>query len=72
MARNFKNIDSCQHPNSLNCKDCSWPPVKFGVLNENCWAKKKFDRYFVTEYGSVNGVQNMKKEIYARGPIGKE
>lgn len=28
-----------------------------------------FDTYGVDEYGTVSGVENMKAEIYARGPI---
>ncbi len=27
-------------------------------------------RYFAEEYGYVSGAENMKKEIYKRGPIG--
>ena len=37
-----------------------------------CWPRKNFTRYFVDEYGSVSGADNMKKEILKRGPIGKK
>lgn len=35
----------------------------------NCSAVKKFPIFGIDEYGSLNGVDQMKSEIYARGPI---
>jgi cathepsin X len=34
-----------------------------------CFKMTNFTKYWVTEYGPVSGVDNMKAEIYARGPI---
>jgi cathepsin X len=31
---------------------------------------KKFTKYYVSEYGHVRGVNQMKAEIFQRGPIG--
>ena len=45
-------------------KTCS-PPVG----DTDCKAVKNFTKYYVDEYGSVTDVDNMKIEIYSRGPI---
>ncbi len=34
-----------------------------------CWAQPTFKRWYVKEYGHLFGIDNMKKEIFARGPI---
>lgn len=34
-----------------------------------CSQQRNFTRYTVTQYGGVKGVDNMKAELYARGPI---
>ena len=43
------------------CRDCGhrYP----------CHAVQNYTKYYVEEYGSVRGEENMMKEIYARGPI---
>jgi cathepsin X len=46
------------------CGDCSGP---FG--HGSCWAIKDYTRVFVEEFGSTEGVDNIKAEIYARGPV---
>ena len=43
------------------CMDC--PP------GETCHAVKDYKRYKIGDYGSVSGEMNMKKEIFARGPV---
>ena len=43
------------------CMDC--PP------GEKCHAVKDYKRYKIGDYGSVSGEMNMKKEIFARGPL---
>jgi len=47
-----------------NCKNCK---------RENgqsvCWAQPDFQKWRVKEYGRVTGASQMKKEIFARGPI---
>ena len=48
--------------NDMNrCMDC--PP------DGECHAVKDYKRYKIGDYGNVKGVDNMKAEIYARGPI---
>ena len=48
--------------NDMNrCMDC--PP------GEECHAVKEYKRYKVGDYGYVSGKDNMKAEIFARGPI---
>lgn len=44
------------------CKTCSW-------FDQPCEAVKPYRRYFASEYGSVSGATNIKKEIYKRGPV---
>ena len=43
------------------CRDCQ--------MDQGCFAVKNYTKYYVEEYGNVNGEENMMKEIYARGPI---
>eukprot|EP00828_Plagiopyla_frontata_P001710 TRINITY_DN0_c737_g1_i7.p1 TRINITY_DN0_c737_g1~~TRINITY_DN0_c737_g1_i7.p1 ORF type:complete len:213 (+),score=38.29 TRINITY_DN0_c737_g1_i7:22-639(+) len=53
------------------CDTCKPPPPmkSQGLGAGNCYAISNYTRYHVSEYGEVAGIQNMKKEIYARGPI---
>lgn len=49
------------------CYDCtpnatSWSPG-------SCWKVEKPHMYTVSEFGDVKGVENMKAEIFSRGPI---
>jgi len=62
-------IKDCRSPHIDLCRDCTWPPPALGE-KPNCWAKKNFKRYFAEQYGYVSGADNMKKEIWKRGPIG--
>jgi len=62
-------VEDCSKPDINLCRDCTWPPPNPGDT-PNCWAKKEFPRYFADQYGYVRGVQDMKKEIWKRGPIG--
>eukprot|EP00455_Lapot_gusevi_P042960 TRINITY_DN5170_c0_g1_i2.p1 TRINITY_DN5170_c0_g1~~TRINITY_DN5170_c0_g1_i2.p1 ORF type:complete len:601 (+),score=211.68 TRINITY_DN5170_c0_g1_i2:77-1879(+) len=50
------------------CDNCHSTPSNFtpGV----CEQQKTFNLYYVSQYGSVSGIDQMKAEIYARGPIG--
>jgi len=68
-AKDGGPVEDCSKPDINLCRDCTWPPPQVGE-KPNCWAKKNFTRYFAEEYGYVRGVQNMKKEIWKRGPIG--
>ena len=48
--------------NDMNrCMDCQ--------PGEPCVAVKDYKRYKINEYGEVSGVDKMKAEIFARGPI---
>lgn len=67
-ANDDGSLDDCTKPNKLICKDCTWPPPKLGEEGK-CWAKEKFRRYFAEEFGGITGTQDMKKEIFQRGPI---
>ena len=73
--------DSCQsyvakNPSSFDCspiqvcKTCggSSPPAN-ATGQENCTAIRRFTRWKVSDYGDVSGVQDMKRAIYAHGPI---
>lgn len=48
-----RNIDVCE-----NC-----------TPDKGCFAQDKYDKYFVSEFGTTLGEQQMMAEIYARGPI---
>ena len=43
------------------CRDCGH--------DTPCHAVQNYTKYYVEEFGSVSGEENMMKEIYARGPI---
>ena len=48
--------------NDMNrCRDCT--------MGQGCHAIQNYTKYYVEEYGSVSGEENMMKEIFARGPI---
>eukprot|EP00483_Globobulimina_turgida_P008983 UN09001 len=51
------------HGNNTNLNICE------NCVFFSCFPQTTFQLYWVTEYGAVNGTDNMKKEIYARGPI---
>jgi len=68
-AKDGGPVEDCSKPDINLCRDCTWPPPNPGDT-PNCWAKKQFPRYYAEEYGYVRGVENMKKEIWKRGPIG--
>ena len=52
------------------CSSFSCWPSKESFSPGVCEPIKNFTKYFVSEYGSVSGVNHMKAEIYKRGPIG--
>ena len=73
------NYEAINHDEALDeygckdlyiCRDCVPPPPKEGESGlENCKAITDYQRYYASEYGSVRGATNMKKEILKRGPI---
>lgn len=59
-CNNYEAVD--QDCNAMTqCKTCS--------PSGDCVALSNYTRYKAKEYGSVSGVDQMKAEIYARGPI---
>ena len=64
-----KNPDQFSCSDIQKCKDCTWPPAKNASDPGNCWARKKYPVWKVTQFGTVAGADKMKAEIYARGPI---
>lgn len=50
------------------CETCA--PTNSSFSPGACVEVTNFKAIFVSEYGSVRGADNMKKELYARGPIG--
>jgi len=51
------------------CRDCQGPPPAEGDDGlANCEAVA-YDKYYVSEYYSIRGVDQMKAELYANGPI---
>ena len=51
------------------CRDCTWPPNVVGDESiDNCWAVD-YKKYYVSEYYSVRGEDQMKAELAKNGPI---
>lgn len=46
------------------CRNCKGPPGA-----GTCWAQQNYTKFYVDEYSSISGVQNIMAEIYARGPV---
>jgi len=67
-AADHKPVEDCSKPGLNICRDCSWPPPPPGQQG-NCRVVNNFTRYYASEYGQVSGAENMKKELYKRGPI---
>jgi len=52
------------------CRDCTWPPPPVGDDGmDGCRAITNFKKYYVSEYYKLSGVDEMKAELYANGPI---
>jgi cathepsin X len=60
-CNNYQAKDTNMCNDMAQCKTCS--------PSTGCAAVQNYSRYYVDEFGSVSGDDNMKKEIYARGPI---
>ena len=60
-----KNPDSYDCSDIQRCKNCEHDKDNLS----HCWATSKYAVWRVMEYGPVSGVDRMKAEIYARGPI---
>ncbi len=69
ISRNGLPDESCQVYEAKNgkaddlgmCRTCT---------RANCTAVKEFRRYKISNYGDVYGIDRIKAEIYARGPVG--
>jgi cathepsin X len=55
----------CKSDGTSVCKDCS----RDSSGQSYCWPLKNHTHIFIDEYGSVDGVDQIKAEIYARGPV---
>jgi cathepsin X len=61
----YEAVDLPCTPENI-CKVCA-PDMNQPA--KECGPQKTYNKYYVSEHGSVTGVQNMMAEIYARGPI---
>jgi cathepsin X len=59
-CQNYEAIDKTCNATGI-CHDCS--------PSTGCFAVSDYKKYYVSEFGAVNGSANMMAEIYARGPI---
>ena len=50
-------------------KNCDKVGICMDCNQDYCWAVTSYRRVFVEEYGEVQGIDSMKAEIFARGPI---
>ena len=51
------------------CRDCTWPPPAEGETGLDGCTAVEHTKYYVSEYYSLRGVDQMKAELYANGPI---
>jgi len=61
--------DSCQAYVAKQSDDCAWIHQCGTCTEDGCVQVKSYDKYWVDDYSSVNGVTDMKKEIFARGIV---
>jgi cathepsin X len=62
-----KNLNSCDAIHT--CEECHPGDTPETFVPGVCKAVTKFSKWWVSEFGDVNGAENMKKEIFKRGPI---
>ena len=51
------------------CRDCTWPPPPVGETGLDGCVAVEHKKYYISEYYSLAGVDKMKAELYANGPI---
>jgi len=68
-CQNYEAVDGECKPMGI-CETCVPGNSTETFVPGVCTPVKKFNKYYVGDYGSVSGADNMKKEIYLRGPIG--
>ena len=61
--------EGCQHYEARDNEACDDIHICRDCNSDGCWAVKNYTRYYVEEYGHVEGVENIMKEIYAHGPV---
>ena len=49
------------------CKNCHYNSTT--KRTDDCWSPSRYPVWKVLQYGPVSGADDMKAEIYARGPI---
>ena len=59
---------TCQPYEALD-HDCTPENICRNCDREKCWAVENPKTYKVSEYGRVDGIDKIKAEIYARGPV---
>jgi cathepsin X len=65
-----RNLDKDDYELIDLCRECTPPPPKEDETGiEGCWGVQ-YEHYYVSEYYNLSGANNMKKELYANGPIG--
>jgi len=69
VAKNGPQVEDCSKPDIEICRNCGFPIPESADDPSNCWAVQNFTRYYSSQYGSVSGPDDMKKEIWMRGPI---
>lgn len=62
--------ETCQNYEARNQPCAPLGRCETCAPGQPCQAVDKHPAYFVSQYGSVRGADNMKAEIFARGPIG--
>eukprot|EP01084_Bolivina_argentea_P272262 463518_1 len=69
QAYQAKNNPHGKNSNLNICENCIPGNSSSTFTPGTCSKVNNFTLYYVTQYGPVSGVNNMKSEIYARGPI---
>jgi cathepsin X len=62
--------ETCQNYEAVNGKCDGLGVCRTCAPGTNCTAVTDYPKYYVGDHGSVRGANNMKAEIFARGPIG--
>lgn len=70
INQNGVGPDTCQNYVALGTgKECSAIHQCENCMGTSCWAVTDYPKFGISEFGTVLGVDQMKAEIYARGPI---
>ena len=58
--------DTCQSFVAHQADDCSWQSQCEECIGYQCSPVAKFDKYWVSDWGTLQGVTNIKAEVQAR------